>query len=263
MMAQPNILIVDDEASIRHFLKRILERAGYEVLSADSGSEALNLLESQHIDLLLTDIRMDRMSGVTLLEQVRKTYPEMAVILLTGHATVETAVAALRQGATNYLLKPVKNEELLEAIKTGLQVQLREQRRDQLEQLATHFSAVIAREDGFVAPDSSSTEVKCGTLTLHRNSYVAYLSGKRLALTPTEFRLLLTFAQSPGETMTYVDLVRDACGYACQRQEAQEIIGTHIRNLRQKLGISPQLPLYIESIRGIGYRLLPQTPAKN
>lgn len=263
MVTQPSILIVDDEASIRHFLKRILERAGYDVLSAGSGSEALDLLESQHIDLLLTDIRMDRMSGVTLLEQARAKYPEMAVILLTGHATVETAVAALRQGAINYLLKPVKNEELLEAIQIGLQVRLREQRRDQLEQLASHFSAVITREDGFVSAASSSSEVKCGTLTVHRNSYVAYLSDKRLALTPTEFRLLLKFALSPGETMTYVALVRDACGYDCQRQEAQEIIGTHIRNLRQKLGISPQSPLYIESMRGIGYRLLPQTPAKD
>jgi len=257
MTPPTRLLIVDDEATIRHFLKRLLERDGYDVLSASSATEALTLLESHKVHLLLTDIRMDRMNGVALLEQVQQLYPEMAVILLTGYATVETAIAALRHGAANYLLKPIKNDELLEAVARGLREQQREQRRDQLEQLASRFSQVILNDNRSAEDESTDKVVVCGSLMLNKGNYTAYIAMQRLNLTPTEFRLLLKFAQFPDETFDYIELVRDACGYACQRQEAQEIIGTHIRNLRQKMGVETGLPLYIEAVRGLGYRLLP------
>jgi len=257
MTARAHILIVDDEATIRHFLVRILEREGYEVVAAADGLEALKLLEFHPIDLLLTDIRMDRLNGVGLLTEAKSRYPEMAVILLTGYATVDTAVTALRHGAANYLLKPVKNEELVAAVEAGLRGRQREQRRDRIEQLAAHFSSVMSNESESIPLVQPSRNISCGSLALDTTSYTANLDQQRLNLTPTEFRLLLKFARFPGETIDYITLVRDACGYTCMRQEAQEIIGTHIRNLRQKLAVAPEQPLYIESIRSIGYRLIP------
>jgi DNA-binding response OmpR family regulator len=175
-------------------------------------------------------------------------------VLLTGHATVDTAVAALRHKAANYLLKPVKNEELIAAVAAALHAHQREQRRDQLEQVAVQFSQVLTGTATLMV--DSPAPLEYGNLVLHPASYTAYHDTERLNLTLTEFRLLAQFVQSPGVALEYIHLVEAACGYRCSRQEAQEIIGTHIRNVRQKLGIAPNTPLYIEAVRGIGYRLL-------
>lgn len=258
-MAKANILVVDDEAAIRHFLIRVLEREGYQVAAAADGQEALQVLETSRFDLLLTDLKMDRLDGVSLLREATERYPNLAIILLTGHATVESAVAALRRGATNYLLKPVKNEEIIAAIADGLQRRAREQRRDHLEQVAAQMAAMF-QTDGNMSNVSRARmrmEITCGTLSVRPMDYTATLNDSKLELTPTEFRLLLRLARSAGAVVEYVALVQDACGYTCTRAEAQEIIGTHVRNLRRKLGVEPNQPLYVEAVRSIGYRLIP------
>lgn len=260
MASKAHLLVVDDEATIRNFLGRVLEREGYAVTSACDGIEALDILSQTQIDLMLSDIRMDQLDGVDLLKQARRAYPDLAVLLLTGHATVDSAVAALRHGALNYLLKPVKNEEIVEAVHLALEEQAHQRRRNQLEQLAAQFSTVIAGSAVAAvdvdAVDDRPAYLICGDIELDLAGYTALKDGERLNLTPTEFRLLAKFVQTPGVVFDYVELVRDACGYTCARHEAQEIINTHIRNLRHKLGIEPDQPLYIESVRSMGYRLL-------
>lgn len=258
MMPKAHLLVVDDEATIRNFLVRVLEREGYTVTSACDGTEALDILSQGRIDLMLSDIRMDQLNGVDLLKQARILYPDLAVLLLTGYATVDSAVAALRYGALNYLLKPVKNEEIVEAVNTALEARANQQRRNQLEQLAAQFSTAISGSavSGTYVEENKRTQVICGSIELELVNYSARKGGERLNLTPTEFRLLAKFAQAPGMVFDYVELVRDACGYSCARHEAQEIINTHIRNLRNKLGIEPEQPLYIESVRSMGYRLV-------
>jgi DNA-binding response OmpR family regulator len=256
-MTTARVLVVDDEAVIRNFLMRVLEREGYAVSAASNGREALTLLENTTFELLLTDIRMDHLDGVGLLEEARSLYPDLAIILLTGHATVESAVVALRRGASDYLLKPVKNEDLVEAVAAGLEKRSHRRRRDKLEQIANQFVDVVRDERTSHDTGIVEAEVICGPLVLNPASYTAALAGERLNLTPTEFRLLLEFCQEPGIAFDYISLVRDACGYTCTRQEAQEIIGAHVRNLRHKLGISPGEPLYVEAVRSIGYRLIP------
>src|SRR5258708_32924676 len=159
------ILVVDDENAIRTFLVRALENEGYVVQSARSGEEALQLLANTPFDLLLTDIRMEHMDGVALLEQVRGRFPSVVVILLTGYATVGSAIAALRQGAQNYLLKPVKNEEILAAVASGLQEQLREQRRDLLERVANQMTEIIHPND--LLSTTQQETVSCRGLTLN------------------------------------------------------------------------------------------------
>lgn len=259
-MKNSRVLIVDDEPVIRSFLVRVLERAGYEVQAASNGHEALDYLEATPFDLLLTDIKMDQLDGVELLRRAKAQQPDLSVILLTGHATVSSAVAALRQGAYDYLLKPVKNEDLVTAVAAGLEERARQQRRDRLEQIAAQMLDVVMQ-----SPEAGDTPVStpgkrlviCGELTLDIAAYTASLADDPLNLTPTEFRLLLELSRIPGVTLDYVKLVQAACGYTCTRHEAREIIGTHVLNLRQKLGVKPGQALYIESIRGVGYRLIP------
>ena len=254
-MTDNKLLVVDDEVTIRNFLVRVLEREGYQVQSASDGQDALRHLASEPFDLLLTDIKMDRLDGVELLKESRKRYPNLAVILLTGHATVGSAVTALREGAYNYLLKPVKNEDILTAVDEALKERARQQRRDLLEQITSQLVQVVETEDNLTVSASRSSDVLYAGLKLNATTYTASLHNQAMELTPTEFRLMLHLGASPGIPFDYITLVQAACGYICTRQEAQEIIGTHIRNLRQKLVAIPNNTLSIESVRGIGYRL--------
>lgn len=252
------MLIVDDEAAIRNFLVRVLQLSGYEVTAACDGLEALEKLEGAAFDVLLTDIKMDRLDGVELLRAAKERYPDLAVILLTGHATVPSAITALRQGAHDYLLKPAKNEDILSTIAAALQNRAHQQRRDRLEQIAVQLLDVV-QPDMQTAAQTTKTSIAYGELAFDVGGFRASLGSRMLDLTPTEFRLLIELAHAPGETIGYIALVQSACGYTCSRHEAREIIGAHVLNLRKKLGIEPETGLYIESVRGVGYRLIPQT----
>jgi DNA-binding response OmpR family regulator len=255
------ILVVDDEPVIREFLARVLENAGYSVHRAANGREALRHLEAGPFDLLLTDIKMEHLDGIGLLTEARTRWPTLSVILLTGYATVQSAVAALRHGASNYLLKPVKNEEVLAAVAAAVEARAREQHRDRAEaalaQVQTLLHQIGDVDSGALLAPTESNRLSCGPLTLDMAAYSATLDGRQLDLTPTEFRLLVTLSRAPGVAFEYIKLVQAACGYVCTRQEAREIIGTHVLNLRHKLGIRPWQPLYIESVRSVGYRLIP------
>ncbi len=255
-MTKSRILVVDDEMAIRSFLMRVLEHEGYQVQTASDGQEALRHLETDAYDLLLTDIKMDRLDGVKLLQEAKSCQPDLAVILFTGHATVPSAIAALRQGAYDYLLKPMKNEDIVTAVAAGLDKRKRQKCRDRLEQIATQFADAIQT----TGPDIARPEgriVLSGSLRLDTAAYQASLEGIPLDLTLTQFRLLLVLTRVAGAALDYTKLVQEACGYACERHEAREIIGTHVLNLRQKLRVEPGQPHYVESVRGVGYRMIP------
>lgn len=258
-MRSSKVLVVDDEPVIRSFLVRVLEGEGYQVQAARDGREALQFLEAISFDLLLTDIKMENLDGVELLHEARTRYPDLAVILLTGHATVQSAVNALRRGAHDYLLKPVKNEDILNAVAAGLEARARQQRRERLEGIAAQMLEVVERDDLTDSADSLTRKpvIRCGGLELDLAAYRVTLDGEPLELTPTEFRLLAELSQLPGATLDYVRLVHAACAYTCARHEAREIIGTHVLNLRRKLDVESGQPLYVESVRGVGYRLVP------
>jgi len=115
------ILIVDDEILIRESLQADLIHAGYQVGSADNGEEALLKLETEDYDLIITDLVMDNMNGIELLVKIKEKGIELSSIIITGHAKLETAVEALRLGATDYLTKPYSQEELLLRIENCLE----------------------------------------------------------------------------------------------------------------------------------------------
>jgi two-component system NtrC family response regulator len=107
------ILIVDDEKNYPLILSAVLQDAGFETLMANSGSEALQILENSDVDLILTDMKMPMMDGIELLERIKTKDPELPVIMMTAHGTVEKAVEAMQKGAYNYILKPFDNEQLI------------------------------------------------------------------------------------------------------------------------------------------------------
>jgi DNA-binding NtrC family response regulator len=119
-MSQESILVVDDEEVMRDVLGSLLTQAGYEVSLAENGAEGLELARKGTHAAALVDMMLPEMDGMTVLEELKKTDPELVVLMITAHASVETAIAAMRRGAFDYVAKPFKHEELLHALANGL-----------------------------------------------------------------------------------------------------------------------------------------------
>ncbi|MFZ1200914.1 MAG: response regulator, partial [Desulfobacterales bacterium] len=107
------ILIVDDEKNYTRILGAVLEEEGFEILAANSGPAALEILEGSDVDLVLTDLKMPMMDGIQLLEKIKARDPELPVLMMTAHGTVDNAVEAMQKGAYSYILKPFDNDRLI------------------------------------------------------------------------------------------------------------------------------------------------------
>ena len=120
-MANPKILICDDEEGIRESLKLVLGDH-YELITVDSGSMALEILaHSKDIKVMLLDIKMPKMNGLDVLQEIKKKSPHLKIIMVTGYKSVETAAEAARLGASGYIVKPFKSEDILETVKKNLE----------------------------------------------------------------------------------------------------------------------------------------------
>jgi len=120
-LAKPRILIVDDEEIVRLNIERILEAAGYETCSAGSGKEALRLISQNEFDLVLTDLIMEDMDGLALLEEIKRTHVDVVVIIVTGYGSLSSAIQAMQKGAFDYIIKPCSREELVLRVKKGIE----------------------------------------------------------------------------------------------------------------------------------------------
>jgi DNA-binding response OmpR family regulator len=253
------ILVVDDEATARVSLAEILRLEGYQVATAASGEEALSLLDkSDPFDLMVLDIKMPGMSGLEVTELVQERYPGVVIILLTAFGALETAIEAIRQGASDYLLKPASVSEILESVRNGLVKHRRTQRRQhlvgQLQQTLSELAAVegAAAVEEEEAPESSRF-VQVRDVVIDRQKHIVTQEGKSLDLTPTEFKILACLMETPDRVWSPQDLVRQAQGYETDAWGARAIIRVHIRRLRKKMEANPSDPKYILNMRGVGY----------
>lgn len=140
-MVKPNILVVEDEELMRSILRKILEEAGFQIRTADSAENALEIFSNTEIDITLTDIRMAGMDGLELLDKIKMIEPEALVIIMTAYSSVDSAIAALRKGAYDYVTKPFVNEDLLQTIKNALrQRELFQENRSLRRELDKHYS---------------------------------------------------------------------------------------------------------------------------
>lgn len=134
-MSMYSILIVDDKKSAGKLLQGILQQAGYHAICTNSGQDALDILKARVIDLIISDLVMPKMDGVALLTEVQQRYPHLPFVVLTAHGSVETAVAAMKQGADDYLRKPLIRDELLLTVRRCLESARLRQRNDRMESL--------------------------------------------------------------------------------------------------------------------------------
>lgn len=152
-MVAKTILVVDDEFSIRESLEKVLSKAGYNTMVAGSGNEAATLLKKQKVDLVLTDLKMADGDGVELLKSIKKNFPDIEVILLTGYGTIEIAVEAMREGAYDFITKPPKKAIILNAVERAIEKQNLSQEnkylRAQLGKEAT-LGEIVGRSPAFL-----------------------------------------------------------------------------------------------------------------
>ena len=257
------ILVVDDEKAVCVALQAVLSREGYQVATALSGEEALQLMEQDPADLALLDLNMKGMDGLELMKIIRNRWPLTVVMILTGYGTLESALDALRHGAHDYLLKPSSPEDIKASIARGLAKRQREaRRRDLLARIeadvrALHMeTAEVPLEPAAPPPPKEERVIDVGRLVIDLDRHMAFFDGKPVSLTPMEFNVLVSLAKDKGRVKRCAEIVHEVHGYTCSEPEARAIIKTHISHLRRKIEPDPSRPRYILNVRGVGYMLV-------
>lgn len=243
----PRVLVVDDEADVRRALRAALEGWGYEVDEAASGEEALSRLTTRRYSLLLLDLRMPGMDGVTVMERVRLSRPNLPIIILTGYATLESAIAAVRCSAADYLLKPVSIREIARAVRRALQRSAADsQERTAGPEGWTGDAAPEALEVGPLILD-----LQTGHLTIRDDEQGC----REVDLTPIETAVLACLMRSPGEVVTYSALAREVWNLSLNPGDPKDVIRVVIHRLRRKVELDLRYPNLIRTVFGRGYLL--------
>jgi DNA-binding response OmpR family regulator len=264
MDTQPaRILIADDEAPIRLTMESLLRRRGYEVTIAEDGGQALELLQHNLFDLLLLDLSMPVLSGLEVARRAREIQPEAAVIILTGHGSLDSAIEGMHLGIFDYLLKTTAPQDVLTRIAQAIEQHRYDRHKQQLlERLQMVVQELGGAPEAEPAPQPIASRITVGDLELSTWNQVAQIGGRKLNLTPTEFRILVCLAQHVGHALTYQQIVHFAQGYEANSFEAAELLKPHIHHLRQKIEADPTEPQYILTVRGTGYLLLAMPKAR-
>ena len=266
MTSSGHILIIDDEVSLRQTLARILQRAGFEVTTAANGAEGVSLVSQHLFDLVYLDIRMPDMSGLELLKTIHAKYPDLPVILFTAQPDLNSAVEALRNGATDYLLKPLKPQAVVERTNSILANQQKERRKRellrQIDSLQDELNALESPqgEKTHLKPEQASTAddrfLKRGALTLDLHTRRVTMNDRVINLPPTSFDYLLSLARHTPNVVDYQTLVSESQGYEADMREAQELTKWHIHHIRQAIEPDSRNPVHVINVRGSGYRLV-------
>ena len=233
------VLIVDDEEIARQTLSEILRLEGYMIKAVSSGEAALTALNSEAFDFMILDLIMNGMSWTDVLKNLENLQPGLAVIILTAHGSLDTAIQAIRHQVQDYLLKPVKSDQLLESINRVLFKK-------------RNGGGIIAEEQ---AKYRIRGEMLPGGATLAWEKRQILWESGNLSLTPTEAKLLKILFERKNEMVSHTDLVFMIQGYRLDMEEAAKILRPVVSRLRQKLSSLPEWGERIKNVRGSGYVL--------
>ncbi len=232
-----NILICDDEADIRSALRIYLAGEDYNIIEAENGAQALEIIEKDEIHLLLMDIMMPVMDGITALAKLREENNNIPVILLSAKSRDTDKIHGLNEGADDYITKPFNPVEVIARVKSQI-------RR------YTRFGG----SDSSAPKKDESGILRNGSLELDDNTKTLTRDGEPISLTPTEMMLLRFFMQNPDKVYSPKELYRKVWGD--DPLGAENTVTVHIRHLREKIEIDPANPEYIKVSWGHGYKMV-------
>jgi two-component system KDP operon response regulator KdpE len=255
------VLVVDDDPILCLALGRALSRKGYAVQSVHSGAEALALLEREPQDVMVLDLIMPGLSGLEVMQRAREMLPDMLIVILTGQASLESAIAAVRQGAADYLHKPIRIQQAADAISVVLEARAERLRQQvvlrAMSEMMTGLQPSSAPPNGEAGPEpASSSQMTASTLYLDQERQRVVVGGdppRTCQLTPGEASLLTELMAHPGEVLSSRQLARAVLGYPVEERQARNVVRHHILRLRQKIEAIPTEPRLIVTVRGDGY----------
>lgn len=228
---EPLILIVDDENSIRKFLRVSIETQGYKCMDTDNGSSAIMLTVSQNPDILILDLGLPDMDGVDVIKKLR-TMSQIPIIIISARGHDREKVMALDAGADDYLTKPFSVTELLARIR------------------------VILRHKSFneMHSETENEFFKIKDLIIDTDKHRIWIENEEIRLTPNEYKVLVLLAKNHGKVLTHKFITENIWGSTGidDTQSLRVCMG----NLRRKLGEDPGQPKYIITEIGVGYRLI-------
>ncbi len=224
-----NILICDDQLDIVNALKIYLAPEGYRIFEAANGAQALELVQSQELHLILLDVMMPQMDGITATARIRE-LSNVPIILLTAKSETEDMVLGLNVGADDYITKPFVPVEVLARVRSALR----------------RYARLGSKTE-------NPQELSVGAITLNDTTKVAAVDGEPVSLTPIEYSILKLLMESPGKVYSTKALYE-----AVWQEEAlgsEGAVAVHIRHLREKIEIDPSNPRYLKVLWGQGYKI--------
>lgn len=224
-----NILVCDDEKDIVSALKIYLESEGYNTFEASNGRQALEVLKNEEIQLVLMDIMMPEMDGISAMVKIRES-SNVPVILLTAKGEDTDKILGLNVGADDYITKPFNPVEMLARVRSQLRRYMQ-------------LGGGAVREN----------VIQMGGISLDDRSKEVTVDGELVSLTPTEYDILKFLMQHPGEVFQPKVIYRRV--WDDEPYGAESTVAVHIRHLREKIEINPAEPRYIKAIWGQGYKM--------
>ena len=221
------VLLVEDERKLRELVRSYLERAGFTVLSTESGAEALTMAASVSPDLVVLDLGLPDVPGETVARELRSA-GATPILMLTAKSAEEDRIRGLELGADDYVTKPFSPRELV------LRVQ-----------------AILRR--GGPATEQGTSSYGDGTMTIDEPRRLVTVRGTPVELTPTEWGVLVALAAVPGRVYSRFELINRVRGYEFEGYE--RTVDSHVKNLRRKIEEDPGSPQIVQTVLGGGYRL--------
>ena len=223
----PTILVIEDEAAMRRFLRVSLESSGYRWIEASSAREGLAQAASRNPDLVLLDLGLPDQDGIEVTAHLRE-WAKMPIIVISARGQEEDKVRALDAGADDYLTMPFGVNELLARIR-------------------------VALRHAHGASGPSSPVVEIGGLKLDLDRREVFVDGKEVHLTPIEYKLLVLLAKHAGKVLTHRQILKEVWGP--NQSEHTHYVRVHMAELRKKIEGNPARPVYLATEPGVGYRL--------
>jgi DNA-binding response OmpR family regulator len=224
------ILIVDDDKEVKDLIQIYLENEGYNIIKASDGIEALNMLKKHHVDLIILDIMMPNLDGISTCIDIRKE-KHMPIIIISSKSEDFDKIYGLSSGADDYLTKPFNLMELVARVKSQI-------RRNKKYSKIEHSKKEI---------------IEIGNLTINRNSRQVYLGKEEIKLTTKEFDILNFLAENRGTVMSVSKIFEFVWKEPFLMSDNNVMV--HITKIREKLHDNSKAPIYIKTIWGAGYKI--------